>query len=420
MVSIVRSCLHSRLPCLAGTFFILASLILGCGPPAEDPSAQGVRVNAETLPAVGLPLAQRRFTAKAWTGSEVFIFGGTSSESAVLLNDGALLDPVTLEVLEPLPPSPLPLPLGSPSAIATTTGVLVVGVLCDASGESLCNPKGVGAALFSLSDREWKDVSPPLTADAARTLGLTRSGLAVIEMGDRPGLYWTFDPTTAEWGRLPPPPTNAMRKPVPNGLWDGPVLASCVSGESIIVIESAEPLDPGTMVGPQGVRTHALEVSAATAWSTSIDDNIRLFDRPGLVCAKDGAIIVPARAPANGMYRFYLNEKHWRPITSAAAQLGDIPAISTAFVTQGWNGRELVFPGGSNLEILIYDDEKGNWRLGPRSGGVAEEPPLWIGDRFLAESASSEAMRLTVDGAAADLSMVETFPVGALCTFELE
>lgn len=183
----------------------------GPHPPAGAGTAQALADDHwTTLPEA--PISPRNPAAVAWTGSDMLVWGGTSTNhfnGGQLYSDGAAYDPTTNEWTV--------LPAGPLSARADVASVWTGRAWFIWGGDIAGSNTSGDGALYDPSAGTWKSVPPaPLSARAAAVALWT--GQQVIVLGGhalRNGTDSTFldtaayDPTTNQWTALSPLPLPA-------------------------------------------------------------------------------------------------------------------------------------------------------------------------------------------------------------------
>jgi hypothetical protein len=206
---------HAVVPVAAGLATVLA-LTAGiaiarhgrsAGPtgPVGQPSARAMRA---------APLSDRSQATLAWTGSELFVWGGTSTDGKAR-SDGALYDPRRDE-WTPLNGSPSMAPQALAVAVAVGTRVYLLGGVVDSS-----STQSPDSAAYDTATGTWSRVpSPPTCVSAATLLDGAIVGAGYTCQTEQPVKATTgasalptsapvvrFDPKTNQWSSLAPVPT---------------------------------------------------------------------------------------------------------------------------------------------------------------------------------------------------------------------
>ena len=410
-------------------------LVAACGSGTDSrtgtDNGTGVPGTVDTTPVPVSELEPRWYPALAWTGSEVFVFGGSEAGGFTPhLESGALVAP-DLASMVPLPPPPFPAPLEYPVAVTLGGGglgggapdgeVLVVGVTCAPPyGDEFppCDPGNVAAATFDLASHTWETVElpPELAAldetptDGSRAtvfvddLGVASDGQAVLVVGETRAVHWRFDAATREWTALPPPPVAPVSED-DRRLGFSSVIAECLSGDTLVVMEPAVPHDPkvsGSGDGEGGVRTHVLDVVAGGDWVTLADapqvpgdSELEVACAGSHVVATDGAtagtLVDITGNERSGGWQLDLADGTWSDLPRPAdlPMSGGLPP--GPFVSRLWTGTELLLlPLGGEQPGLAYDPVAGTWRA------LVDVPgdtitAMWAGDRVVAVPAGGSS-----------------------------
>ncbi len=171
-------------------------------PPASDVSAAWSQLSAG-------PLAPRTGYASVWTGRELLIWGGASTDpgGASYLDDGAAYD-AAADQWRPLPAAPVSGRFGS-QAVWTGTEMLVLG------GEDVGGRRLDAVAYNPLSDT-WRLLPSGLPSGSRPMAAIWSHDHAVVAAttgGDGAGVtdVVQLSPTTSSWTSLPPPPISVNR-----------------------------------------------------------------------------------------------------------------------------------------------------------------------------------------------------------------
>lgn len=348
-------------------------------------------------------LSPRQSPALAWVGDRLFVYGGAvgtpdpvgddpfagaprSPEGVVLARtDGALFD-VEAPAMERLAEAPFPDPVQYPEAIAVDDEVVVLGIDCprpnpdpeDTSGT--CEPGTYAAAVYSVTDAEWREVTMPAALDglangATEPVGATSDGRAVFVLGPRDDVIeqlWAYTPADDRWERLPSPEVR--------------VDAQCLAGDTVAVMSGSiledvgEPLLSDTDPQPRGwvgyvdptlhlltltddelqwrITVAAEEAPLGTAIAQlDCTDDMALFRNTGSMPQFHSVLsgyerddwLVPSPSPAEGHFSHVLG-------------IGD----------------RMIFFNSNNIQSAVYDPATDEWQL--LEGDLAVQYPVWTGD----------------------------------------
>ena len=324
----------------------------------------------------------RASPAMAWTGDQLFVFGGNavpgeSEDVRTLepLNDAALIDPETDEV-DVVPDPPFERPLRTqPAVVAMGDDVLVVGQACREtdSDERACDPGAYRAALYSVPDRAWHDIRLPgqlerITNGQSEAVGTTSDGRAVVALGARDGFgalanreLWTYSPDGDEWEQLPT--TGSF------------VEGACLAGDAVVVGSGILAETEGQVVAAPTLYVMDLSSDTRVWFPTEPADVVPTGDTVSMTCGDD-LVLVDDGTPVKQVFDLGPGGG-WR---EAAEQPGD--DVHTGHL---WTGDEFLFldPGSPTL---AYDPEADSWRgiegaapTGVRSVWTGEEVIGWPG-----------------------------------------
>jgi hypothetical protein len=144
------------------------------------------------------PLSNRGRPAVAWTGSEIFVWGGASPGEPLL--DGALYDPMSKQ-WRPIPAPPAELTGVPMAAVATDRDVVVIARDDDRDVAQ--------AAAFNASDGAWRMLpSPPVDLGDQTSAGWTGDEVLLYSayVGQTDAIGYAYAPAADAWRALPDPP----------------------------------------------------------------------------------------------------------------------------------------------------------------------------------------------------------------------
>lgn len=320
--------------------------------------------------------ARRGSPALAWTGDQLFVYGGTpvprdteTVRSAEPLGSAALIDPESGDV-DTLPEAPFDRALAvAPAAVAVGDEVFVVGAMCREAEEDVgCPAGGYRAAAYSIPDDEWREVDIPdplqlISNGQSEAVGMTSDGRAVVVLGSREGFgaianrqIWTYSPADDEWEMLP----------APGGLIEG----VCLAGD-VVVVGSGLLADTAAGVAPV-LRVRALD-SEASGWiATEPAQAAPVGEAANLTCGED-LVLFDDDETLRQVFDFGTGGG-WRATAEAP---GDDTHASRL-----WTGEEFLFldPTAPNL---AYDPVADTWR-GIEGSAPSGVNPVWTGDAVVA------------------------------------
>lgn len=168
------------------------------------PYADGAAYDPETGRWRGLapaPLEARAGAAAVWTGRELLVVGGFTSEPITAATDGAAYDPVE-DSWRPIAPLPQP---GEPAG-AVWTGRELVLVVADVSDQyEIVEPLGYRWLAFDPTANRWRDLPrPPAPTGVPIRTCATTSGVVLVQQ-DTLGHHTVrrLDPSGDGWHELP-------------------------------------------------------------------------------------------------------------------------------------------------------------------------------------------------------------------------
>lgn len=382
---------------------------------AQDGSA-GPRV-AEPIAGTGTTpvrgLTAPPSPALAWTGDDLFVFGGTDRSNVGpgrVSNSGARVDVMSGDATA-LPESPFHAPLLSPAAVRAGNTIVVMGVECPDYGEpddspsNTCAADGVGFAVaaYDLGRGEWAAIAPPdnlgsivdgrpvdpatgnpFVSWAPQIVGVTDQGAVVVTLdrtgGDIPD-YWALTPGTKWWQHLGT---------------SGPAFTACVLGDRLVV-SSAATRDAKNDWTDATLRS--LDTTAPDrGWQTDASitgAHYPSFGGARIVCMGTRVMVTGALGEANGGFRVYDTRTHALSTPPAP------PAPGGAIGARIWSGTEVLFinfmprisggsvdHSGALLPGYAFNPTTNTWRTIP-GFPVLPVHPIW-GDTAVVDYAMPE------------------------------
>ena len=320
--------------------------------------------------------ARRGSPALAWTGDQLFVYGGNpvprdteTVRSSEPLGNAALIDPASGDVAT-LPDAPFDRALAvAPAAVPVGDEVFVVGAVCrEAEDDRGCPAGGYRAAVYSIPDDEWREVEVPdqlkmISNGQSEAVGSTSDGRAVVVLGSREGFgavanrqIWTYSPAEDEWEMIP----------APGGL----IEAVCLAGDVVVV---GSGLLPETAAGVAPVlRVRALDGEASGWIATEPADASPVGEAANLTCGED-LVLFDDGETVRQIFDFGPGGG-WR---AAAEAPGDDTHASRI-----WTGEEFLFLDPT-APTLAYDPEADTWR-GIEGSAPSGVNPVWTGDAVVA------------------------------------
>jgi len=364
-------------------------------------------------------LSPRAGPAVAWTGAELFMFGGLGTgaegDPARLLTDGATVDPATGRADRlPEPPFQAPL-LISDAALIAPGHVLVLGWSCpspqlypDSDSYDCGSGAGLAGAVFDADVRAWTKLKVP-TVDAQpsqiRIAGTTSNGDVVVGIGRPNDLrrdYWRFRPGAGSWTELGSP---------------GVATDACLAGDTLVALTAK--FDNGGPILEQDPRiapapgSGAVFVSGDAAWVQPTfvtrdpsrpdgvwNPGVTLTDArypipPEISCMGGKVMVVPGGGDGSEGTHVYSVARNTVRRPSAPPKATSA-GFAGYFAPRVWTGTELLFltrspdfaaaPTPRQVPGLLpsraYDPGSDTWRvLAPLPGATAN--PQWTGSALV-------------------------------------
>lgn len=403
--------------------------VTGCGSSAERARPVGaLPPGSGVIPIQGL--SSRAGPAVAWTGTELFVFGGlgsgTEGDPARLLTDGATVDPATGRA-DRLPGAPFPAPLLTSDAALIAPGqVLVLGWFCpspqpypDSDSYECGSAAGLAGAVLDTDARDWTKVKvPKLDAQPSqvRIVGTTSNGDVVVGIGRPNDLrrdYWRFraDSGDGSWTELGSP---------------GVATDACLAGDTLVALTAK--FDNGGQVLEQDPRlvpapgSGAVYVPGDAAWveptfvtrdpsrtDGAWSPDLTLTDArypipPEISCMGGEVMVVPGGSDGSEGTHVYSVARNTVRRPSAPPKTTDA-GFAGFFAPRVVTGTELLFltrspdfaaaptPGQvpGLLPSRAYDPGSDTWRvLAPLPGATAD--PQWTGSALVDYAAAFTGM----------------------------
>lgn len=292
-----RTALGQAARCLGLSFVLTVS-----APACSGTSTRAVRTTGTSSPRFATSgvapvsgFAARQDPAVAWTGRNLFVFGGYRSVGATsdgrdLLRDGAVID-VESGNADGVPSAPFAGPLLSPAAARSGDSVVVAGIECsdyraeqDSDAYSCAKDSGRFAlATFDPVARRWSTVARLPSLDALRSTptwarGRTDPGFWISQvLGTESGqtmIAATYGNANEFWVH-PPGTATLTQLPDPSGASD-----ACVAGTRVVVMTAHAASGPGTEAS---LRVLDLAEPDAT-WSDTSTTALGVGFAPQLAC----------------------------------------------------------------------------------------------------------------------------------------
>lgn len=324
-------------------------------------------------------LEGRSGAASVWTGKELLVWGGLTSQNEWLA-DGAALDPATNR-WRPLPKAPIAA-RSYPAAVWTGKEMLVWGGY---SGEA----RFVDGVAFNPETNRWRMIaSNPFGGVMRPAVAWTGREMLVFSSTNGPPAASAYDLRSDSWRRLPPPP-GLLVMPYPQVVWTG--------NQAILVLwpdDSTRGAGP-TSAGPSG--TVAARPDAGTSPPSS---------PPGTPPPLTAPPLPTGGGPNSNMFlvSYSPESDQWSRLPEVALRDGGIPSLV-------WTGREVLLLQ-SKLPVLAFEPKQQTWRSGapmPENPTVWSDSPVWTGRLALLWAGGEEG--LAYDPAA---DVWSTFDAGGL------
>lgn len=379
----------------SGLVFLVgvAVSLIGCASDGADVVAEP-RQDGTEQPGPFQPALNTAFTG---VGENVLFWGGlaAATEEPEIVMTGALVD-VGTGAFTTLPDAPFAEPLYSPQAATAGSSVLVLGKACSTStpadGDPICSPGTLQAAVFETESMEWASIELPpelasLTSSGPegsylpfyyRIEGTTVDGSIIVNAGPGSGDYWNVRPADRTWTRIPDPPVapagpDGARR---NDIGSTAVVANCVTDTALIVLESAEPLDPSGGPIALGSRVHVYDLTTGTAWEAAPD-------LPGTVsaylqCGGDGALLTDGIGAVPASTWLGQRDLTWRTPPPP-------PGEPAPFSVRTRQGEELYLLNGvADSTGLAFDPVAFTWRVtAPQPEEFGGNWVTWVGDQVV-------------------------------------
>jgi hypothetical protein len=244
--------------------------------------------------------------------------------------------------------------------------VVVVGQVCREPPEDVergCAPGLYRAAVYSITDDDWRRVDLPLELQQisnglSEAVGATSDGRAVVLLGPRGGFgafanreVWTYDPAEDAWEVLPRPGT----------LVEGVCLA-----EDVVVVGSGL-LPESSVAGPE-LRVMALDGDARVWLPTEAVGEVPTGEFASMTCGDDLVLFDDGEEM---LQVFDLGvEGGWRE--------PEPPPEDDVHAFRLWADGEFLFLD-ANAPTLAYDPEADSWR-GIEGSAPTGANAVWTGE----------------------------------------
>jgi hypothetical protein len=393
---------------LAG-FSVLASTVSASGPAGAASLAHDRWASLPVAPIVG-----RDDAATAWTGTQMLVWGGSSSDGEHPYADGAAYDPVTHH-WQVLPASPLS---ARSSAASVWTGSQLFVWGGDLASGAQQQKAADDGALYDPSTRTWRSVAAsPLSSRVDATALWT--GSEVVVMGGTPAVQTNsqrtlvdaaaYDPVTNVWHRLPAVPSRSGRMVdgltavvTPTGiyawlLWEHDV--STPDGGSVSSGVDLSRFDPGTGRWT-GVTVAPPKVTGNPLWTGS-------------------EVIIPAAQPfygdvpgpydpnSNG-WRMDLSTDSWHTLPGGPVDGLGASSIWTGAVLLSFDsGTYTTGPQGTTYpgQAAAWDPASGHWtRLPAAPFAGAGVSAVWTGSQLIEWGLMSPSRKVNASPSTAGVS----------------
>jgi hypothetical protein len=360
-------------------------------PDATDPAYEATAV-------VGEPLSPRLGSQQVWTGSTLLSYGGILVDSNLTTNTLASIDLATLEVTRVFEPPPFSASFGG-DVLWVDDRVYFSGSECQGDEKDLgqyaenneCDREPVLATLDPDSG-DWRTlVLPPETNVGVSILGSVPGVGVLATAGINPNRLWVRT-DDGDWTELPEPPLQERRPADVE-----PRLAyfrkgSCVLGDT--VVQFGAELLVGT--ASRDITAAVLDLGdGSERWRTSIRPELDTDAAGKVLCGDDAVVFSPITGPSGPVTRFSPGDLSWTSIGPSTAQLDGVEPPYSFLGVPGSTGAEVVYPGAPGVGSQIVDISTGEWRAGPPSPGMFENPPTWTGTGFVGVSATGTAGQFT-------------------------
>ena len=213
---------------------------------AYDPVADAWRTLASS------PLSARNAPAAVWTGAEMFLWGGHAP--AADHRDGAMYDPAT-DTWVPIADAPID-SAGFPQAVWTGTEVLV-----------LAGYNSTAAAAYDPNSDTWRTIAPvpgqPLGLQAVWTGEhlVTRAAYPMADPGTNQGIF-AYDPVDDRWTELPA--ITNPGSPATNIAWTGEQLIQVTQAGGAVISAYDPDTEERTALNTWPTDAPTMETSAWT------------------------------------------------------------------------------------------------------------------------------------------------------------
>jgi hypothetical protein len=279
---------------------LVVSAALVCASCGADPGPDIAAPAAEVSP----DFLNRNTPAWAWTGDQLFVYGGVRPGGATaFLDDAALVDPSSrgATVVE----SPPGAPLGFPESVASGDQVVTYGLDCpelDAE-DSVCLPGGYRILQYRLSEQTWAEVELPAEIAGIQNgvheiSGVMTDERVVLLTGDRERRdevdykqFWTLDTDGLQLEQIPQAPLRVDEHCIAGNMLV--IAASSIRSMGRVVASGADPWPAGGGESYEGTTLAVLDLTNPGAgWRISESTPISSRDtEPQLGCGENFAVV---------------------------------------------------------------------------------------------------------------------------------
>lgn len=319
---------------VAGVIVLLGVIVLGpqrdqgpsviAGPP---PSGNSDLLTAGTAQRMSSsPLSGRSTMAAVWTGTEVVIWGGDSSDGPRA--DGAGYDP-RHDSWRVLGESPLSA-RNAPAAVWTGRAVLFWG----GNGEGVDHADG---AAYDPAEDTWRRIADAPMPSAGRPIAVWTGTEMIAFAGFNSRKAASYDPAVDRWRVLPDLPGQLLA-PTPTVAWTGTRVIAVVGS----------PVEAATIYGLEPGGTTWTALPRLVGWPRLVGGQVQLAWTGERLLAVAGGVAAVLDTDADT----------WVGVAEAPteAPLGDPTAV--------WTGTELLLWSGG-AEAFLVDPSRRTWRTTP-------------------------------------------------------
>jgi hypothetical protein len=360
---------------------------------ASGPAGAAALAHGRWTPLPVAPIAGRDDAATAWTGTQMLVWGGSSSDGEHSYADGAAYDPLAHQ-WQVLPAGPLS---ARSSAASVWTGSQLFVWGGDLASDAQQQKAADDGALYDPSTRTWRSIAAsPLSSRVDATALWTGSEVVVI--GGTPAVQTNsqrtlvdaaaYDPGTNTWHRLPAVPSRSGRVTdgltavaTPGGiyawlLWEHDV--STPDGGSVSSGVDLSRFYPGTGRWT-GVAVAPPNVTGNPLWTGS--DVIMPAAQPFY-----GDVPGPYVPYLNG-WRMDLSTDAWHKLPRGPVDAFGASSIWTGAALLSFNSESMSTGPHSNTypgQAAAWDPATGRWtRLAAAPFAGADISVVWTGSQLI-------------------------------------